>query len=254
MGVCLGMLGAGGSILAMPVLVYLFHLDPISSAVYASLIVGIASASGAVKSIAGGMVHRPMLVQFGLPLVLGACLARICLNNVIPNVIFCTSSITFTKQSLVMWLLSGTMLCAGISMWSKSNDERVSRVWKTWLLIPIGILVGMLTGAVGVGGGFLILPALVLISGLDLPRAVGTSLSIIAIKSLASVLGDFSSGIQLNTSLLVSLSVVSIPSVLLGRWLNERVQALFIKRTLGFMFTATAGVMMMHLVAQLVAA
>ena len=239
MGVCLGMIGAGGSILALPVLVYLFHIQPALATAYTSILVGATAATGAFRSVIMRNVDLYALLCFGVPCMLGTWIARLCLTNWIPDVVLRFHNVTVTRDALVMMFFSMTMFAAGLSMFTRRDHQPTVRP-DYRRLFPAGLIVGILTGIVGAGGGFLIVPSLVILAGVDMPRAVGTSLTIIATKSLASVLGDFSSGIHADTALLASFIAVAVPGVLLGKWLNGRVRPLYLKTAFGLVITMMA--------------
>ncbi|HTF18355.1 MAG TPA: sulfite exporter TauE/SafE family protein [Chryseolinea sp.] len=245
MGVCLGMIGAGGSILAVPVLVYLFRIEPTLATAYASIIVGIAAATGAVRSLQTRSIDLRSMVWFGVPCIIGAYLARFCLVALIPDVMVSQPSFVLTRDAFVMLLFSATMLLAGCSMLSRRNHGPVQVVGDGRLL-PVGMLVGIVTGFAGAGGGFLILPSLVLVAGLDVPLAVGTSLPIIAVKSIVSMLGDLSGGVQIDLLLVGSLTAVAIPSVMAGRWLNGYVKAAALKTGFGVIICLACLLMCIH--------
>ncbi|MEJ1237185.1 sulfite exporter TauE/SafE family protein [Chryseolinea sp. T2] len=224
MGVCLGMIGAGGSILALPVLVYLFRVEPTLATTYTSILVGLTAAVGALRDPTAKSINVYAVLFFGLPCIVGACLARVCLITIIPDVLVAAQMFTITRDSFVMLIFSITMISSGLSMLLRRHQQSVQRTGYRWL-VPVGFGVGLITGIVGAGGGFLILPSLVILAGLEIRSAVGTSLTIIAMKSAVSFVGDLSAGLQINFQLIASLMAVAIPSVLIGRWLNSHVQA-----------------------------
>lgn len=245
MGVCLGMIGAGGSILALPALVYLFQIEPTLATTYTSFLVGITAAAGALKSLITRNINLLALLSFGIPCMVGAYLARVCLTTIIPDVIVSSSIFNLTRDAFVMSLFSITMLLAGLSMLSRRNHESPSKPDYRWLL-PIGLVVGMITGIVGAGGGFLILPSLIILGGVEISCAVGTSLTIIAIKALSSAIGDMTTGLQMNFVLMASLMMVAIPGVLVGRCLSVHVKAHKLKAGFGLAVSVTGAAIGVH--------
>lgn len=233
MGLCLGMIGAGGSLLAVPVLVYLFRVEPTLATSYATIVVGATAGAGAIRSLSNKTVDLRSVIWFGMPCILAAYLARFCLVSVVPANMVSLTNFTLTRNGFVMVLFSLTMLLAGCSMLVQS-DRRPLRLPGGWL-IPVGCLVGMVTGIVGAGGGFLILPSLILFAGLEVSVAVGTSLTIITIKSIASLSGDLSAGLHVDWMLIATLAAAAIPGVILGRSLNGRVKAATLKNAFGVM-------------------
>lgn len=239
MGVCLGMIGAGGSILALPVLVYLFRIEPTLATAYTAVLVGATAAIGALRSAIKRNVDLYALWCFGVPCMLGTWMSRLCLNEMIPQVVLRSDSLTVSRDTFVMMLFSLTMLAAGLSMFFRTNHQPPGSP-DYRLLLPAGLIVGLVTGIVGAGGGFLIVPSLVIFASIDMPRAVGTSLTIIAIKSFASLFGDWSAGIHADTALLASLIAVALPGLLVGKWLHGHVHPNHLKTGFGVVVTMMA--------------
>jgi uncharacterized protein len=169
-GLSLGLLGSGGSILTVPVLVYLVQ-EPQKLAIAESLaIVGGISLVGAIPYALKKQIHWKSVLWFGVPGVLGTYLGA-----------YLSQWLSGTVQLL---LFAFVMLFAAFTMW-RSKEALVSKHHPYWQIVLEGLVVGIITGLVGVGGGFLIIPALVLLGGLPMRLAVGTSLLIIALKSFS---------------------------------------------------------------------
>lgn len=171
-GVSLGLLGSGGSILTVPVLVYLVH-EPEKVAIAESLaIVGAISLLGALPYVAKKEVHWRSVLFFGLPAMAGTYLGAYLSQ--------------FLSGAAQLALFAVVMLIAALMMFrNRAVPEHGDRPRAFWKIAAEGIGVGVLTGLVGVGGGFLIVPALVLLGGLSMRLAIGTSLLIIAMKSFS---------------------------------------------------------------------
>src|SRR5688572_6082510 len=194
-GVSLGLIGGGGSILTVPVLVYLFGIGPVPATAYSLFIVGSTSLVGAFPKYRQGLVNLKTALIFGAPAIAAVYATRALLVPLIPEE-FTISGFAVTKAMLMMVLFAILMVFASISMIREKpqiNGNGNSELKFNYPVILLeGIVVGVLTGLVGAGGGFLIIPALVFFSKLPMKQAVGTSLIIIAAKSLIGFLGDLS--------------------------------------------------------------
>ncbi|QGN24315.1 sulfite exporter TauE/SafE family protein [Elizabethkingia anophelis] len=193
-GIALGLIGGGGSILTVPVLVYLFRIDAVLATAYSLFIVGTTSVVGSFSYFKKGLVNIRTAVVFGIPSIISVFLTRAYVVPAIPQEIFSIGNFTVTKSILLMLLFAVLMIFASYSMIKKDKrtcDETSQKQQFNYPLILVeGTVVGILTGLVGAGGGFLIIPALVVLSKLPMKEAVGTSLVIIAAKSLIGFFGE----------------------------------------------------------------
>jgi len=219
-GISLGMIGGGGSILTVPVLVYLMMVDPVLSTTYSLFIVGFTSLVGGTKACMNKLVDFRSVVFFGIPSILTVFIARHFILPAIPDLIFIAGDLYVHKGSLLMIIFALLMLLSAISMIrsrtnvTETNPAALVRHNTISLLIP-GSLTGLVTGLLGAGGGFLVIPALVLFIKLPMKTAIGTSLLIIAINSLfgfAFSIGHYA----INWSLLFSFTALAVGGVLIG--------------------------------------
>jgi len=239
-GLTLGLLGGGGSILTIPILVYLFQIDAIIASAYSLFIVGITSFVGAVPKYREHLVNIRTGINFGVPSILSIFITRKWIVASIPETLFTLEFFVFSKRMLLLGLFALLMVLAAISMIKGRKDfvqdpdpARQGRI------ILEGALIGFLTGLVGAGGGFLIIPALVLLTGLPFKTAVGTSLFIIAINSLAGFLGDVFNH-SIDWSFLLTITAIAVSGILLGNIFSRRISALFLRKTFGW-FTLAMG-------------
>lgn len=186
MGLTLGMIGGGGSILTVPILVYLFQINPVIATAYSLFIVGLTALVGGGFYLKKGEVD--LKTGFvAIPSFIGVYLTRAYVMPQLPDPVFTIASISFAKPLLIMIVFAVLMVAASLSM-IKSKTSNVSspkemKALNRLILISLeGLVVGAITGFVGAGGGFLIIPALVILVGLPMKIAVGTSLFIIACK------------------------------------------------------------------------
>ena len=200
MGGILGLMGGGGSILAVPILVYIFSIPPVVATGYSLFLVGLTSLFGVIGYARKKQVNFKVGIVFSIPALIGVFSARKFVVPALPATLFSIGNFTVSKDLAIMVLFAIMMLAASFSMirGKKPVDESDKNVkkheiseGKKVLLIAIeGLVVGLLTGLVGAGGGFLVIPVLVILAGLDMKEAVGTSLIVIAIKSLTGFLGE----------------------------------------------------------------
>jgi len=194
-GILLSLLGGGGSILMVPVLVYIFQLEPQFATAYSLLIVGISSLVGAISYFKKGLSSLKTALFFSFPSFVMVFLMRKFVVPAIPDIVFNTENFVMHKNTLTMSCFAILMVIASYSMIKKQkklaeNIESIRKRINYPVIFLEGLIVGSLTGFVGVGGGFLIVPVLTLFLNLPMKMAVGTSLMIIAINSCFGFLGD----------------------------------------------------------------
>ncbi|NNF01370.1 MAG: sulfite exporter TauE/SafE family protein [Bacteroidia bacterium] len=243
-GVTLGLIGGGGSILTVPVLVYLFSVDPVTATGYSLFIVGVSAAIGAYKKYRLGLTVIKVGIVFGIPSLLGVFLARSFLLPAIPEVLFNIGNTTVDKGMAIMVFFAIVMLLASYSMIKPSEQIKPSEIKKKWnypLIALEGVVVGIFTGLVGAGGGFLIVPALIFLTGLPMKWAVGTSLMIIAIKSILGFTGDIISGVDIDWLLLFIITILSVVGIFIGSHFSNRVKGSSLKKGFGW-FVLVMGV------------
>lgn len=224
-GLVLGLLGSGGSILTVPVLVYLAG-QPDKVAIAESLaIVGAIAAVGSIPYARQKLVDWHSVLYFGVPGILGTY-GGAALSKLIPG------AVQLALFAVVMILAAVLMIRGKKNLEAKSEAPHQRQ--PLWLIATEGLIVGVLTGLVGVGGGFLIVPALVLLGGLSMRLAVGTSLLIIAAKSFAGfykyteVLADL--GERVDWTLIGVFAAIGIVGSFIGNALSQRVPQEQLKR------------------------
>ena len=193
-GLSLGLIGGGGSIMTVPVMVYLFGISPVLATAYSLFIVGTTALFGVYKNIQSGLINYRVAIVFAVPSLITVFLTRRYLVPWIPDMILTYQDFVMTKSLGIMVFFAFVMLLAAWSMIKSGKTTLQEKSNGIQLNIPVivieGVLVGVVTGIVGAGGGFLIIPVLVLFVGLPMKQAIGTSLLIIAVKSLIGFLGE----------------------------------------------------------------
>lgn len=235
-GLVLGLIGGGGSILTVPLLVYLLSIEPVLATAYSLFIVGSTALVGAIRNAQKGMVDFKTAIIFAIPAFIAVYSTRKFLVPAIPSELFSIGDFLITKDIAIMLFFAIIMLLASISMIKnkrKENEDETEINYNYPLIIGEGLLVGVLTGIVGAGGGFLIIPALVLLAKLPMKKAVATSLLIIAIKSLIGFIGDVQN-LEIDWLFLAVFSALSIAGIFIGIWLNKFIDGKKLKKGFGW--------------------
>ena len=239
-GLSLGLIGGGGSILTVPVLVYLFGIDPILGTAYSLFIVGVTSVIGSISYSRHSLVDVRTAIIFGLPSIVAVFLTRAYLVPAIPQEVLRLGDLIIDRGMMLMLLFAILMLVASIGMIRPTTKSPKSpqsalthRKYPYTLILIEGLVVGSLTGLVGAGGGFLIIPALVILGRLPMKHAIGTSLVIISAKSLLGFLGE--SGLRdLDWGFLLSVTAFAILGIFLGMKLSHRIDGARLKPAFGW--------------------
>ena len=238
-GISLGLIGGGGSILTVPVLVYLFNVDPVLATAYSLFIVGLSSLVGAFPKYKTGMIDLKTALVFGIPSIIAVFFTRKILVPAIPATLFDLGGISITKALAMMILFAVLMVAASVSMIrdkkTGESESNEARVFNYPMILLEGTVVGVLTGLVGAGGGFLIIPALVMLSKLPMKQAVGTSLLIIAAKSLIGFTGDVSENAsKMDWTLLIVVTILAIIGIFIGNNLSKKINGAALKKGFGW--------------------
>lgn len=240
-GVSLGLIGGGGSILTLPVLVYLLGISPVLSTAYSLFVVGTTALVGSVSYMRQRQVNYKAAAVFAAPSFLAVFLTRKYLIPAIPDPVFTVDSFVLSRSVAIMVFFALIMLAASFSMIRNNEAESGTPEGALHFNFPLialeGLLVGTLTGIVGAGGGFLIIPALVLLARLPMKMAVGTSLLIIAAKSLVGFLGDLTT-LTIDWSFLLPFTALAVLGIFLGTYLSRFVPGEKLKKSFGWFVLA----------------
>ncbi len=237
-GISLGLIGSGGSILTVPILVYIMGVEPVIATAYSLFIVGATALVGGVQNAMKKNVDFKTVLIFGVPSIAAVYATRMWMVPLIPREILTLGSFVLTKSIALMLLFAVVMVFAAVSMirtkkQSNGNENSVMTYNYPMILLE-GTVVGVLTGLVGAGGGFLIIPALVLLARMPMKLAVGTSLFVIAAKSLIGFLGDLQGEQQIDWSLLFGFTLAAIAGIFLGIFLSKKIEGEKLKKAFGW--------------------
>ena len=237
-GISLGLIGGGGSILTVPVLVYIFHLQPKLATSYSLFIVGITSLVGAIFNFTKGLVDYKTALLFGISSISTVFFTRKFIVHAIPENLIVTGDFTLSASLVTMVLFAILMLLSSWSMIHNNKNQLTEKEFsiKQYALpklMAYGIGVGLVTGLLGAGGGFLIIPTLVLLIGLPMKKAIGTSLLIIAMNSLLGFTGDIGE-VPMDWKLLLTLTAIAIAGVFTGIAISKKISGEKLKKGFGW--------------------
>lgn len=238
-GISLGLIGGGGSILTLPILVYILSINPLLATSYSLFIVGTTSMVGAFNNYRKGFVSIKTAFLFGVSSITTVFLTRKLLIPKIPSILFSNAQFTITKSGATMVLFAILMLLASISMIREDKEPNDTSKASKQPTTPIfqlsfyGVLIGLATGYLGAGGGFLLIPALVLILKMPMKQAVGTSLLVIGLNSLIGFTGDLGQ-FSINWQFLLSITSVAIIGIFIGGFLAKKIDGNKLKKAFGW--------------------
>jgi uncharacterized membrane protein YfcA len=232
-GVSLGLMGGGGSILTVPLLVYFFHIDPILAASYSLIIVGFTSLIGITPYVKDRNIDYKSVISFGIPSIIAVFLTKYYLVPLIPEKLVLASTIEIKRDFIVLIFFSLILLLSAFSMIRKKNTETKALSFSSFKLIVQGAITGFITGVIGIGGGFLIIPVLVKVCQIPMKKAVGTSLLIIVLNALIGLLAvkEYS---NFNVELLISILFFALLGMILGVRLSRKIDGNKLKVIFGW--------------------
>jgi hypothetical protein len=237
-GLALGIIGGGGSTIAVPILVYLFHVEPTLAITYSLFVVGTTSFIGAISYVKEKLIHLRTVVLFGIPSIVMVLITRNLILPKIPNVLFKIDDFEFSKGLLMLILFAVLMLISAYKMIAPAKEkpkskESTSNIFSESRIAFQGAFVGLVTGLIGAGGGFLIIPVLVIFGKIKMKEAIGTSLFIITINSL---IGFFSgiSQFTIDWNFLVTITCIAIAGVIIGIILSKKIDGKKLKPAFGW--------------------
>jgi uncharacterized membrane protein YfcA len=240
-GISLGLIGGGGSILTVPILVYVIGISPILATSYSLFIVGSTSLVGAFNNWRKGFVQVKTALLFGISSITTVFLTRKFIIPAIPKKIVTIGNFVLTENILTMVLFAVLMLVASIAMIRNGNKKEDEEIMESAIvkkinlpkLLLYGIAIGLATGILGAGGGFLLIPTLVLLVGLTMKEAVGTSLLIIALNSLIGFTGDLGHFVM-DWLFLIKITAIAIAGIFVGGYISKKIDGAKLKKGFGW--------------------
>ncbi len=248
-GLVLGLIGGGGSILGVPVLIYILHYPVDVATGYSLFIVGITSFIGAFAFIKRGDISLESLIQFAVPSLITVFCVRKYLIPRLPAVFFNIGGFEVSEQMVIMTVFSILILSSSFSMIRKNKtNTKADIMWaefsrtpiRKYFVLVLAVLVGFLSGFVGVGGGIIIIPVLCFFLRVPMKKAVGTSLSIIALNSLIGFTGTISH-LSIDWRFLLSVSAFCVVGILGGNAISGKISSNKLKPAFGW-FTLIVGI------------
>lgn len=242
-GLVIGLAGGGGSILTVPIFVYIFGISPVLATTYSLFVVGVTSLVGSVTHIWNRRVDLTVTTAFAIPSFVSVYLTRRFLVPALPDPIFRFEAFSISKNEAILYFFAFVMVMASRAMIRGQQPEYGEAAdgnprYRTLALD--GLAVGLLTGTIGAGGGFLIVPMLVLLAGLPMHRAVATSIVIIAVNSFVGFLGDIHHT-ELDFAFLLPFTGLSVVGILIGLSLARFIAPAKLKKGFGWFVLAVAG-------------
>jgi uncharacterized membrane protein YfcA len=243
-GLVLGLTGGGGSILTVPILVYLMNISPVTATAYSLFIVGTTSTFGAIQNYRKNLVDIKSGFLFAIPSFIAVYLTRKYIVPRIPDIII-EAPILITKNTFLMLFFAVIMIFGALSVLKKKSQDTNNEEKRNLILIGIQTFtIGIIIGLVGAGGGFLIIPTLILFAKLPMRKAVGTSLFIIAMNSLVGFIGDVQNLI-IDWRFLISFSFLSVVGIFIGMYLTKYTNENQLKKIFAYFVLLMAAVILL---------
>ncbi len=236
-GLIMGIIGGGGSILGVPIFVYLFDMNALTATTLSLFVVGVVSAFGAIGNARHGNVDFKTALVFGIPSVFSIIFVRKIILPHLPDPLFSIGTFPIEKNLFILVLFAALMLISSIKMIvGNQKIETTNQSPQYPMLVTQGIAVGMITGMIGAGGGFLIVPALVMLLNLEMKKAIGTSMMIISMNSLLGFLSSQKTGI--NWQFLLIFTSIAVIGMLIGIQLAKKIDGKKLKPAFGWFVLA----------------
>ena len=239
-GISLGLIGSGGSILSVPILVYIMNVEPSLATAYSLFVVGTTAFFGGIQKAKQKLVDFKKVILFGVPTIIAVFITRKFIVPSIPTIVFSTNLFTLHKSVLIMIVFAIVMIFASVRMIKPLKEKKEDENFKLnyFSIFSQGLIIGLIAGFVGAGGGFLIIPALLFLAKTPMKMAIGTSLFIVSAQSLIGFIGDIRSEQIIDWNLILVFTLCSIIGVFIGNYLSKLYSSDKLKTGFGWMVLA----------------
>lgn len=233
-GIVLGILGSGGTILTVPVLVYILNYNPLLAMVYSLFIVGTTSGIGTIQNFKRGLIVPKTAIQFAIPSLIGVYITRKFIVSRIPETILYLGSLQLSKATFLMLIFAIVLFLAGYSILKNRKEIETIAVKPKISLVTVFqlLFIGILMGLIGAGGGFLLIPALLKFTQLPIKKAIATSLLVITINSLIGFLGDVQNT-DIDWTFLLTFTTISVIGIFIGQRIQQFINENYLKKIFG---------------------
>ncbi len=234
-GFTMGLLGGGGTVLTVPILVYIAGFSVHTATAYSLFSVGLAALVGALRFFRSKLIDFKAVYYFGIPSMISAYAFRSYVLPKIPDTIFSIQDYLIYKETMIMVLFAVLMVAAALVMLRGIQvNRKLQDKYEVLFLISEGAVIGALTGIVGIGGGFLIVPSLVFFRARTMQSAIGTSLLIIFLNASTGFLSDLLLGLKIEWPFLLTFTLLASIGILVGTWLSKKISNKNLKRIFGY--------------------
>ena len=232
-GISLGLIGSGGSILSVPILVYVMGIQPVLAAAYSLFVVGISALVSGFQKAKDGLVDFKKVFAFGIPTLIAVFFTRKVIVPSLPEIIEITDRFSLSKRELIMAVFALVMIMASWKMIRPMKEGQTLMSVNSLTISLVGLGIGLVAGFVGAGGGFLIVPALLFLANTPIKKAIGTSLFIVALQSLIGFLGDVTQQ-PIDYPLMLTFTGCSLLGVAIGNRLSKVISGEKMKTIFGY--------------------
>ena len=234
-GLVLGLLGGGGAAVSIPILVYAFHVPSSTATGYSLLIVGFTALLGTIQNVRMGLVKYRALIRCGLPALVSIYVMRRFLIHSIPATFFTLGGFKLTKDGFILLLLAFFMAMVARNMIYAAKPDKKEAKQTPYISILIqSIFIGLFTGMVGAGGGFLLIPLLLASEPMEFRNATATSLMLVTLNSFIGFVGDMQSNNVIDWPFLLSFLGCSIAGVIIGIQVAHRIDNKKLRLVFGY--------------------